>query len=144
MNALTPFLLDVGDWILLSAAPALVLFVGFYYFGSPWKKLLVGRSLMYFAMSLLAIILVVVLSLWLGQDYFLREWVRIIGYGAVAITAWRLFFTLRHIQKNPPPDLEEIGMAPLTEDEVLFLAKEIVERRRAGQTSMESDEVPGS
>lgn len=139
MNSLTPFLLDVGDWILFAAAPALALFVGFYYFGSPWKKLLVGRSLMYFAMSLLAIIIVVVLSLWLGPEYFAREYVRIIGYGAVTLTAWRLFFTLRHIQKNPPPDLEEIGLAPLTEDEVIFLAEQIVQRRRASQTSLEAE-----
>jgi hypothetical protein len=102
----------VGDIVLLTAIPALALFVVFYYFGSPWRRLLVGRSLMYFATSLLAICVTVTLSLWLGSDYFLREWVRLVGYALVSATTWRLFFTLRHIQNNPPPSADEIGLAP--------------------------------
>lgn len=99
-----------GDIILLTAIPALALFVAFYYFKSPWKTLLVGRSLMYFAVSLLAIIAVVALSVWLGTEYFLREWVRLISYLLVSITTWRLFFTLRHIQKQGVKDVNEIGL----------------------------------
>lgn len=106
-----------GDIILLTAIPALGLFVGFYYFGSPWRALLVGRSLMYFAVSLLAIIAVVALSVWLGRDYFLREWVRALSYAVVSITTWRLFFTLRHIQKQSTKDVTDIGLSshPVTE-----------------------------
>ena len=100
----------MGDIVLLTAIPALALFVGFYYFGSPWRTLLVGRSLMYFAVSLLAIILVVALSVWLGPTYPLREWVRFISYVLVSVTTWRLFFTLRHIQKQGVKDVEEIGL----------------------------------
>lgn len=113
----TETLLLLGDFILLGALPALALFVGFYYFKSPWKKLLVGRSLMYFAMALLGITVTVLLSLFLGPEYFLREWVRIILYSAVSFTSWRLFFTLRTIQNNPPPTEDEIGLAPVPEDE---------------------------
>ncbi len=106
----------LGDILLLTAIPALMLFVGFYYFGSPWRTLLVGRSLMYFAVSLLAIIAVVAASVWLGQDYFLREWVRFVSYLLVSITTWRLFFTLRHIQKQGAKDVDEIGIGehPIT------------------------------
>ena len=100
----------LGDITLLTALPALGLFVGYYYFGSPWKTLLVGRSLMYFAVSLLVIIATVSLSLWWGTDYFLREWVRLFSYGIVSWTTWRLFITLRHIQKKGPVALEEIGL----------------------------------
>lgn len=103
-------LLTIGDWLLLSSMPALALFVGFYFFASPWKKLLVGRSLMYFAASLFLISGIVLLSLFLGPDYPGRELVRIAGYGLVSFTTWRLFFTLRHIQKNPPPADDEIGL----------------------------------
>jgi hypothetical protein len=134
----TDFLLDLGDWILLSSAPALVLFVGFYYFGSPWKKLLVGRSLMYFAMSLLAIIFIVILSLFLGTGYPGREWIRIIGYGLVSVTTWRLFITLRYIQKNPPVMPEEVIWS---DDEILAKAAEIIARRNAGSLERESDEA---
>lgn len=94
----------LGDYALLSSIPALALFVGFYYFGSPWKKLLVGRSLMYFAVSLLIINLVVLASLFFGSTYPGREWVRLGGYTLVSVTTWRLFFTLRKIQKERPRD----------------------------------------
>lgn len=106
----------MGDIVLLTAIPALMLFVGFYYFGSPWRTLLVGRSLMYFAVSLLAIIAVVAASVWLGTDYFGREWVRLASYMLVSVTTWRLFFTLRKIQKEGAADVEEIGLGdhPIT------------------------------
>jgi hypothetical protein len=135
----TEFLLDLGNWVLLSTAIPLALFVGYYYFRSPWKKLMVGRSLMYFAMSLLLIVLVVVMSLFLGPDYFLREWVRLFGYTLVAATMWRLFFTLRHIQNNPPPAPNEIGLADFNEDDILAFADGILLRRSTGQSSLESD-----
>lgn len=107
-----------GDIVLLTAIPALALFVAYYYFGSPWRSLLVGRSLMYFAISLLAIIAVVALSVWLGPTYFLREWVRLLSYIVVSITTWRLFFTLRHIQKQGVQDVADIGLSqhPVTEE----------------------------
>lgn len=96
---LNEFLLALGDYILLGALPAIALFVGYYYFGSPWRKLLAGRSLMYFACALLGITLNVLFTLFLGPDYPGRELVRILIYGGVFITSWRLFFTLRHIQR---------------------------------------------
>lgn len=127
----------LGDIVLLSAIPALGLFVGYYYFGSPWKTLLVGRSLMYFAVSLLVIIAIVSLSVWLGSEYFLREWVRLISYGLVSWTTWRLFITLRHIQKKGPVALEEIGLAePLPVEK-----KNLFERIREIFTKKDPDKV---
>ncbi len=116
----------MGDIVLLTAIPALALFVGFYYFGSPWRKLLVGRSLMYFAVALLVIIAVVALSVWLGPDYFFREWVRLISYALVSITTWRLFFTLRYIQKQGVKDLDEVGLGvhPAIHEPTTVLPKE--------------------
>lgn len=81
----------------------------FYYFGSPWRKLLVGRSLMYFAASLALITVIVLLSLFLGPDYVGREFVRIICYGLVSFTTWRLFWTLRKVQKESPLVSKEEG-----------------------------------
>jgi hypothetical protein len=134
----TDILLTLGDIALLTSIPALGLFVGYYYFGSPWKKLLVGRSLMYFAVSLLIISVIVLLSLFLGPDYPGREWVRLIGYVGVSITTWRLFFTLRHIQKNPPIMPDQLGLTDFPEEEILALADEIRARQRS---SMESDDA---
>ena len=102
MNPPNELLPTLGDIALLTSVPALVLFVGFYYFKSPWKKLLVGRSLMYFAASLLCTVVIVLLSLFLGPEYPGRDWIRLGGYVLVSITTWRLFFTLRKIQKERP------------------------------------------
>lgn len=97
-------LLIIGDAILLTSFPALALFVGFYFAKSPWRTLLVGRSLMYFALSFMLVVLTVSMSLWLGPNYPFREWVRIFSYSLVSVTTWRLFFTLRYIQKQPMDD----------------------------------------
>lgn len=97
-------LLIIGDVILLTSFPALALFVGFYFAKSPWRTLLVGRSLMYFALSMALVVITVSLSLWLGLDYQFREWVRLFSYSLVSVTTWRLFFTLRYIQKQQMND----------------------------------------
>ena len=102
----------MGDIVLLTAIPALALFVGFYYFGSPWRTLLVGRSLMYFAVSLLAIILVVALSVWLGPTYPLREWVRFISYVLVSVTTWRLRFTGSWMIGCSPNPISSTSLTP--------------------------------
>ena len=97
-------LLTIGDVVLLTSFPALALFVGFYYVKSSWRTLPVGRSLMYFALSFMLVVLTVSLSLWLGSNYPFREWVRLFSYSLVSVMTWRLFFTLRHIQKQPMDD----------------------------------------
>ena len=97
-------LLIIGDVILLTSFPALALFVGFYYVKSSWRTLPVGRSLMYFALSFMLVVLTVSMSLWLGPNYPFREWVRIFSYSLVSVTTWRLFFTLRYIQKQQMND----------------------------------------
>ena len=97
-------LLIIGDVILLTSFLALALFVGFYFAKSPWRTLLVGRSLMYFALSLMLVVFTVSLSLWLGSNYPFREWVRLFSYSLVSVMTWRLFFTLRYIQKQQVND----------------------------------------
>ena len=125
MNPPNEILLALGDYALLSSIPALALFVGFYYFGSPWKKLLVGRSLMYFAVSLLIISLVVLASLFFGPTYPGREWVRLSGYILVSVTTWRLFFTLRKIQKERPRDADSReGIIEDTEPKRIYRAQD--------------------
>ena len=97
-------LLTIGDVVLLTSFPALALFVGFYYVKSSWRTLPVGRSLMYFALSFMLVVLTVSMSLWLGPNYPFREWVRLFSYSLVSVMTWRLFFTLRYIQKQQMND----------------------------------------
>ena len=101
---MTDILLTIGDVVLLTSFPAQALFVGFYYVKSSWRTLPVGRSLMYFALSFMLVVLTVSLSLWLGSNYPFREWVRLFSYSLVSVTTWRLFFTLRYIQKQQMND----------------------------------------
>lgn len=103
---MTNVLLTLGDVLLLTSVPALVLFVCMYFFRSRWRTLHVGRSLMYFALSLLLLVVVVSLGLWLGPNYPGREYIRLGAYGVVSITTWRLYFTLRYIQKRTQDDDE--------------------------------------
>lgn len=102
-------LLLIGDWVLLLTAVPLGLFVGFYFFKSPgWRRNFVGRTLMYLGISLFIYVVVVSLSVFLGADYFLREYIRLAGYLLVFITCTRLFLTLRYVQKNPDKAQQEL------------------------------------
>lgn len=95
-------LLVIGDWVLLLTAIPLGLFVAFYWFRSPaWKKNFVGRTLMNLGISLFVYVVIVSLSVFLGPEYFLREYIRLAGYLLVFFTTSRLFFTLRYVQKHP-------------------------------------------
>lgn len=103
------FLLLAGDYVLLATAIPLGLFVGFYYFKSRnWRRNFVGRTLMYLAISLFVYVVVVSLTLFLGVEYAAREYIRFGGYLLVFITCWRLFLTLRYVQRNPEKAEEEL------------------------------------
>lgn len=92
---------NVADWILLTALPGIGLFVIFYAKKSPWKKMFVGRTMMYLAVALGTLFLVNTASIYLGPDYPFRSVIRVLAYSTLSVTVWRLFFTLRKVQKMP-------------------------------------------
>lgn len=93
-----------GDLVLMSALPAVVLFILFYGIRSPWRSLFVGRSMMYLAISLAAVLsLGVIRIVFNDQSSQIIEGVRLAGYIIMTVFAWRLFFTLLRIQAQTLP-----------------------------------------
>lgn len=88
--------------LLLGCLPAVVLFIVFYSRKSPWKKHFVGRSIMYLGASLLALLILNAVTIWVGPHFIARPFVRLSVYLGLFLSVWRLFYTLRDLQKNPP------------------------------------------
>jgi hypothetical protein len=80
--------------LVLAAAPAQTLFAIVYGVGSPWWRSLVGRALFTKALALALLIDISLLYHWLGDDYALRDVVRLTVYGLIAVGAWMQFVAL--------------------------------------------------
>lgn len=87
----------LADVMILVAWPATVLFIVFYGTISPWKVSLIGRSVMYFALSMFALLSLGISTNWI-HDYDYEPIVRFVVYGGVTATLWRLFYSLRLAQ----------------------------------------------
>lgn len=74
--------------LILAAAPAQTLFVIFYGIGSPWWRSVVGRALFTKSLGLALLIDISLLYNWLGDDYALREVVRLGVFTLIAVGAW--------------------------------------------------------
>lgn len=98
---LSDFLLNLGDLESLHNIIPAALTVYFYGRFSPWRNNLVGRALMYSQVALLVTNVVVTLSLFLGPDYWGREFVRVVGYATTGAAAWMIFHALRVVQSAP-------------------------------------------
>lgn len=98
---LNDILLMAGDIVILSALVPLVLFVVYYSRQSPWTLTDEGKNLMLQKVVLIALILVVIASLFLG-DYPGRWLVRLTIYGAIVYVMWLDFFQLRRVQREFP------------------------------------------
>lgn len=94
---LSDALLTAGDLVAFHNLVPAALFV-LYYRMSPWKNNFVGRALMLLGISLVITQVVLSLSLFLGPDYFGREFVRLIGYIPAGISLWVVFRALRGAQ----------------------------------------------
>lgn len=100
----------VGLIALLAGMPAIVLFVGFYWVRSDWRRYPAGRSLMYFAISLALtyLWLTIRLSLYLAglsqENTILWQLVRIVLFSAITASAYRLLFVLIVTQRAPDRD----------------------------------------
>lgn len=100
---MTTVVSTISTLLLWAALPGILLFIFFYSRKSPWKKHFVGRSIMYLACSLAFLMVFNVTALMFGQ-YPGRWAVRLVGYTLLCGAVWRLFYTLRLLQKNPPSE----------------------------------------
>lgn len=74
--------------LIVAAAPAQTLFAIIYGFGSPWWRSLIGRALFTKALALALLIDISLLYNWLGDDYALRDLVRLSVYSLIVAGAW--------------------------------------------------------
>lgn len=101
----------VGLVALLAGAPAVILFTVFYGIRSNWRAYLVGRALMYFAVSLALTYLWIIVRLVLAltgqstEDSTFWQLVRIILFTGVSVTMWGLLVVLLKIQRAPDQDV---------------------------------------
>ena len=74
--------------MILSAAPAATLFPLIYGFTVRWWTFPIGRALMVSSTGLGLLIDISLIYQWLGDDYFLRDVVRLSVYGFIVAGAW--------------------------------------------------------
>lgn len=74
--------------LICAAAPAQTVFVLVYGLGSPWFRSVVGRALFTKALGLALLIDISIAYQFLGDDYALREVVRLSVFTLIAVGAW--------------------------------------------------------
>lgn len=74
--------------LIVIAAPAQTAFILLYGLGSPWWRSLIGRALFTKALGLAAIVDLSLAYHWFGDNYFLRDPVRIGVFVVIAVGAW--------------------------------------------------------
>jgi hypothetical protein len=74
--------------LVLLAAPAATLFPLIYGFTVRWWTFWIGRALMVSSTALGLLIDISLIYNWLGDDYFLRDVVRLTVFGMIAAGAW--------------------------------------------------------
>lgn len=74
--------------LILIAAPAQTAFALIYGLASPWWRSLVGKALFTKAVALALLIDISLLYQWLGDNYALRDVVRLSVFGLIAFGSW--------------------------------------------------------
>lgn len=94
MFELSSLLNDVADIFILVAFSAMLIFTASYVVFFRWRKTKAGRAILYVFSALLAVTLLSLLSRWIGQDYWMREWFRVVGWGLTVIAVLNLIRVL--------------------------------------------------
>jgi hypothetical protein len=100
------FLNLVADIAILVAFGAAVVFVISYAVFFNWRRTAAGRALMYVFLSLVGATLLSGLGRWIGTDYWGREFIRPLIWGAVAVAVIRLVFVLWSNWRVERPSLD--------------------------------------
>lgn len=87
---------DVAVLLILAAAPPQTAFAIIYGLGSPWWRSPVGRALFTKALGLALLIDISLIYHWLGDNYALRDVVRLTVYSVIVVGAWLQFGALIH------------------------------------------------
>ena len=80
--------------LVVAAAPAATAFPLWYGLTAPWWRSLIGRALMTKAVGLALLIDISILYKFLGDDYALRDVVRLTVYALITVGVWMQFSAL--------------------------------------------------
>lgn len=80
--------------MILAAAPAVTLFPIVYGLTSPWRRHLLGWGLLMSSTGLALLIDISLAYQWLGDDYALRDAVRLTVYALIVVGAWIMLAAL--------------------------------------------------
>jgi hypothetical protein len=78
--ALTPWADVVALVLVLALSVPATLFAGVYMFTRPWWTTAIGKAMLVSSMSLALLVDISLLYMWLGDDYWLRDAVRLTVY----------------------------------------------------------------
>lgn len=85
----------IGDFEVLVAGIGIAAFAVSYGVFFRWRKTEAGKALMYFVLSLLALVLLGWLRLLFGgEENLIRDVARVVLMSAVMVTAWRMVWVL--------------------------------------------------
>jgi type VI protein secretion system component VasK len=102
---------NIGTIALFLGMPGLMIFVGYYALRTRWHSSVTGRTLLYFAISLLSLYFLGAMNAVFGNDWPFRGALRLLVYISVSATIWRLTIVLLLVQAGvldkdklaPPP-----------------------------------------
>jgi hypothetical protein len=86
--------------LVLAAAPAITAFALWYGLTAPWYRSAAGRALFVSSTGLAMLIDISLLYKWLGDDYWLRDAVRLFVYAWIAAGAWLKLGALAHERRK--------------------------------------------
>lgn len=95
-------LLSFGDLLLGLALIPSISFLVVYLATAKWYRDPIGRMYVLGQGGIVLVSVVVLLSLWFGQDYPGRDWVRIFGYGVHLIG--QVTFVLTYLRERRDPE----------------------------------------
>lgn len=97
-----PLLEILTDVLVLSYAIPIGLFIGLYATRSPWAETELGVALMFQKISFLGLYVLLALGLLLGSDYWGRDILRAVVYGAIGFFLWLDVVNLLRYQRGIP------------------------------------------
>lgn len=108
MSSLALTLNSIADFLILIAFVAALVFAISYVSFFRWQKTKAGRAILYVFVSWIGVTLISLLARFIGQDYWMREWFRLIGWGLVVFAVINLIRVLWYnfVKGSAPLSLE--------------------------------------
>lgn len=103
-NPPTTTLDHISEILMLGSGAGVVLFTVSYIAFFQWRRTGAGKAILYFALSLCALLGQIIATRSFGGDFVLRDIVRLVAYAVVFLSSWGLVFTLwRNWSRGAPP-----------------------------------------